>query len=103
MIRYDYLPFNKTQNEINFYDLTKLNWNEFEFTRNVQKYYLTDNDVEKFHQVTEKFYDDLFNEDILYFINKIDDPMELRVGQEIIIPNILDIKNFLSEQLKVKS
>jgi hypothetical protein len=103
MIRYDYLPFIKTENEIDFYDLTKLNWNEFEFTRNVQKYYLTDRDVEKFHYITEEFYDDLLNEDILYFINKIDDPMELRVGQEIILPSILDIRNFLTTQLRIKS
>lgn len=103
MIRYSYLPYDRTENDIDFYDLTKLNWNDFEFTKNATKYYLTIRDVEKFYYVTQEFYGDLLNEDIIYFINKIDDPMELKVGQEILLPSIIDIRNFLNSQLRIKS
>ena len=39
---------------------------------------------------------------MIYFINKISDPTELEVGKEIYIPSFLDIREFITSQLKVK-
>lgn len=103
MIRYDYLPFNQTINGVNFYDLSKLDWNMFQFKRGVKTYKLSSADVDRFYLVIENNYENNLIEDWIYFINKIADPTELSVGQEIILPNILDIQDFLKDQLGVQS
>jgi len=103
MIRYNYYPFDRKVNDINFYDLTSLNWNDFKFTRGVRYYTLTKNDVEKFYNLTEREYGTLVNEDFIYFVNKIPDPTELKVGQEIILPNYQDVRDFLVSQLGIIS
>lgn len=102
MIRYNYLPLSGVNNDINFYDLSKLDWNLFEFKRGIKTYKLTSADVDRFYLVIEKFYENIYSEDWIYFINKIDDPTNLQVGQEIIIPNIQDIQDFLRDQLGVQ-
>ena len=102
MVRYNYLEKIKTENDVNFYDLTKLNWNDFQFKRSYQTHTLDQFDVDKFYIVVEKYYNDIFYEDMLYFINKISDPTELEVGKEIYIPSFLDIREFITSQLKVK-
>jgi len=102
MVRYDYYDLIKTENDVRLYDLTKLNWNNFSFSRNAKQYILTQRDIDKFYYVTEEYYGDLFNEDLIYFINKISDPMELKVGQEILLPDRQDIIDFINSELRIK-
>ena len=103
MIRYSYLPLEQTVKDINMYDLIKLNWNNFQFKRGVRTYKLTEEDTIKFYNLMDREYGAIGNEDWIYFVNKIDDPTALQIGQEIILPHILDIQDFLSDQLGVKS
>lgn len=103
MIRYFYLPLEKIVNNINMYDLTRLDWNLFRFKRGVKKYKLTQTDTVKFYMLMEREYDNLILEDWIYYINRIPDPLELEEGQEIVLPSIQDIQDFLVEQLGVQS
>jgi hypothetical protein len=103
MIRYNYLPLSGVDNSINFYDLTKLDWNAFQFKRGIKTYKLSSQDIDRFYLVVEKFYENILSEDWIYFVNKVPDPTELYVGQELIIPSILDIQDFLKDQLGVQS
>jgi hypothetical protein len=103
MIRYNYLPLEKTINGVNFYDITRLNWNDFEFKRGFRTYTLTRTDVDKFYMLIEREYNSLIIEDWIFFINKIPDPTELQEDQKIILPNLLDIQDFLVDQLGVQS
>jgi len=102
MIRYDYLDKIKMENDVQLYDLTKLNWNDFQFKRSYKTHILNQIEIDKFYLVTYLYYGNLLNEDIIYFINKISDPTELVSGQEIFIPDILDINDFITSQLKVR-
>ena len=102
MLRYNYLKFlekDKTSG-INLYDLTSINWGKFKFKQGYQTYNLSFADVDRFYLVTQKFYDNLFNEDFLLLINRISDPTDLKVGQEILIPNINYINYFIAAQNK---
>lgn len=103
MIRYSYLNLEIVKNGINFYDLSQLDWNKFQFKRGIKKYKLTAQDTEKFYIVCEKEYGNILIEDWIYYINKISDPLSLNAGDEIVLPNIEDIKDFLTEQLGVQS
>ena len=103
MIRYSYLPLETIVNNINMYDLTRLDWNKFQFKRGVREYVIGEDDVDRFYFVTQREYDSLVIEDWIYFVNKIADPTELEIGQVIILPNIQDIQDFLTEQLGVRS
>lgn len=103
MIRYSYLPVETSINDVNIYDLTKLNWNNFQFKRGIKKYRLTTQDVERFYDLMNREYENLSMEDWVYYVNKIDDPTSLRIGQEIILPNIQDIQDFLQSELGVQS
>lgn len=103
MIRQFYLPKQITKNDIDIYDLLALNWNNFKFKRGIKKYILTSEDIEKFYNVVNSEYGTLFNEDLIYMINGISDPTDLKSGQEIILPNIQDINDFLELELNVLS
>jgi len=103
MIRYNYLPLEQTLNGINFYDLTRLDWNQFQFKRGVRTYKLSSSDIDRFYDLVNTEYDSLVIEDWIYAVNRIDDPTVLEVGQEIVLPNILDIQDFLTDQLGVRS
>lgn len=102
MIRYNYLEKIKTENNIDFYDLTKLNWNEFQFKRSYKTHILSGLEIDKFYSVVNLYYADLLSEDIIYFVNKISDPTTLVSGQEIYIPDIRDINDFITSQLRVR-
>lgn len=105
MIRYNYLKFiQKDQNSnIDLYNLTSIDWNKFKFKQGYQTYNLSFADVDRFYLVTEKFYNNLFNEDLLLLINRIADPTDLKIGQQILIPSIDDINEFIAEQLKIQT
>lgn len=105
MIRFNYLKFlGKDKNsDINLYDLTSINWNKFKFVNGYRVYNLTFADVDRFYLVTQKFYNNLLNEDLLLLINRIADPTDLKIGQQILIPDINDVNNFLEEQLKIQT
>lgn len=105
MLRYNYLKFiQKDQSSnIDLYDLTSINWAKFKFKQGYQIYNLNFADVDRFYLVTEKFYNNLFNEDLLLLINRIADPTDLKIGQQILIPNIDDINDFIAEQLKIQT
>ena len=83
--------------------MTKLNWNNFQFKRGYTKYKLTKDDISKFYNFTFQYYGSYLIEDWIYFINKIPDPMELVEGQEIILPVLQDIEDFIKDQLGVQS
>lgn len=102
MIRYSYLPLETIVKDINIYDLTKLDWNKFQFKRGVRTYKLSEQDTQKFYNLMDREYGAIANEDWIYFVNKIDDPTALQVGQEIVLPAIEDIQDFISDQLGIK-
>lgn len=96
MVRYNYFPQITTINDLFINDLASIDWNLFEFTRGYQIHKLDQNEINKFYLVVRKYYGTLFNEDIIFYINRILNPLELRVAQEIIIPHPQDIDDFLA-------
>lgn len=103
MIRYNYLNLEFQKNGINFYDITQFDWNEFQFKRGFKTYKLSKEDVNKFYMVCKNEYDNMFIEDLIYYVNKIDDPTELEEGMEIILPKFEDINDFINEQLNIQT
>lgn len=102
MVRFNYYDIQKKERDLNIYDLTTLNWNEFQFKRGVKKIRLSFQEIDKFYLVTQTYYDSLVNEDLIYFINRISDPTELFLGQEILLPDILDVSDFIFQQTGIK-
>lgn len=95
MKRQNYYKPSQEINDIQFYDLMSMDWNRFEFKSDYIEHTLSEQDIQKFYLVTQQYYNDLFLEDIIFFINRIPDPCELEVGMVIRIPAIQDIRDFL--------
>jgi hypothetical protein len=97
MFRYKYLKQSSIVNDIQLYDLTGIDWSKFVFKRGVFKHTLTANEILKFYTVCQLYYGNLYNEDLIFLVNGISDPLELQVGQQILIPDERDITEFLDQ------
>ena len=99
MIRQDFLKLEDTANidtkGINIYNLYSIDWNEFEFKNEFVNQAIDQQQVNKFYNLTNDFYGDLLNEDVIYFINGIPDPTELKPAQNVKLPSQQDIDDFL--------
>lgn len=82
-------------NEIQFFDLASIDWTKFEFKKGFKPYYLTQADVDRGWLVSYAFFGTTDYEDILWLINGIVNPFELKAGQLLKIPELIDIGDFI--------
>lgn len=103
MLRYSFVNLLHKIDNIEVYNLYKINWNEFVFKSGYKVYKLKEEDCYKFYNVVLKEYNNILMEDIIYYINRIDDPFSLRIGQEIYLPKYEDIDEFIQSQIGVQT
>ena len=102
MAIYDYLNKEITNsNDVDLYDLTKINWRRFTTNNPIRKYTVLSEDLDKIYMISYKVYSDTQYTDLILFVNKIVDPFSLYAGQSLQIPDLQDILNFINSELSL--
>jgi hypothetical protein len=84
--------------ELDIYDFWNIDFSEFKIKRMPKIHKVSRADVENPERIIYENYGDYIFEDIIYLINNIENPLNLRVGIELILPDVNDILEFLYEQ-----
>ena len=84
--------------QIPIYDWFYINTFEFKIKRKPTIHIVSKNDVRMPHQIIIENYGTYEYEDIIWLLNNIENPMNLRIGIKLILPDPEDIKDFLYEQ-----
>lgn len=82
------------------YDPTTINWTSFDWSEGYSVHKITYNEIIKPYLISYTYFNTVDYEDILMFLNNIDDPWALVPGSELWIPTIGELKNFLSLNFK---
>ena len=90
-----------TEEDINIYDPASVDWASFSFPNGYYEHTISKTEIVKPYLISQAYYGTIIYEDILFLINKVDDPFCLRVGAELLIPKLEDLENFILEQKKL--
>ena len=96
-MRYFILEKITTENGIDIFDPTSVNWSKFPFDNNFKVHVLKASDILKPYMISFVYFDTVDYEDIILLINGIENVFDLLPGTEIKIPMIEDLENFILE------
>lgn len=81
--------------EVDIYDSTTINWNDFLWSNGYYVHTLTKAEILKPYLLSYQYYGNSIYEDIILLLNEIEDIWNIPVGTEIKIPKIQDLKTFI--------
>jgi hypothetical protein len=83
-------------------DPCSVDWNQFNITEQTTTYTVTSFDRVKPYYISQLFYGSIEYLDIILLINHVDDPFNMRIGLQLIIPSVNDINSFILSQKQKK-
>ena len=90
----------RDENQIEIFDLLSIDWNKFKFNSNSRKHLVTQAETVRPYLIVFNEYGSIEFEDIIFLINNIENPLELRAGQELQIPALIDLRQFALKNRK---
>ena len=81
--------------EYTIIDSRSVNWSAFTFTNGFKRHYISDVEILKPYLISSLYYSTVDYEDEILLINGISDIFEVKVGSELKIPDLNDLKQFI--------
>jgi len=87
-------------NNIEIRDPSSIDWSKFSWENGFIKHRITRYEVMKPYLISSAYYGTTAYEDIILLVNNIQDIFEVVPEEEIRIPKLVDIKNFIYQNRK---
>lgn len=88
------------ENDIIIYNPLSINWTKYDWTNGYYKHRVTKIEIRKPWLVSYAYYGSVVYENIIFWLNRIDDPFEMMPGTELWIPKLDDLKTFIRNNKK---
>jgi len=99
-MRYKLLKKITSENGIDIYSPSSVEWHKFNFANGFKKHIVTQDEIYKPYLISYRYYNSVNYDDIILLVNNTDDIFKFEPGIEIKIPYLEDIEKFILENKK---
>lgn len=97
-MRENYYKKIKNMNGLELYDYGSINWNDFKPRREMAEYYVDSYTKNRPYVIASNVYGSSDYWDIICWLNGVKDPLNIKEGAVLKIPDLRDISDFLYTQ-----